>query len=421
MKTLSVITLLCLSLVGFGQNNKDIAPLLKLNKTSNTQKVELKPLIFWEPIVEMDDKIYPSYVWATSVCNYLDTDEYNPLYFGDSEGQIGIRFRNYSNDYSKVKLRIEAPDMMRSTELEVKIFQNDDIVEIFPEIDYRFNVLNNNHQPKPVMLKYSLYVNDELIDTKVKKITLQSIYECPYAFRHRSGVLLNQDFMFAAYVNENHPKINDEILPAITNTGIVDEITGYINYSQGPRNGAIEVLRQVFGVWDVLRNRGIKYSNIAGGSSSNTVYHQHVRTVDQSLRSSHANCIDGTVLMASILYKMGIEPLIVLVPGHAYLGFYANPDGSAGGRDLYFLETTILGTDVDVKTLSDDTVDFGNNIVSSEILTNHRSSFVAFLKALEVGNANYTANMNSFNKTDIRYRIFEVDAYRKGGILPLNH
>ncbi|MFZ8431498.1 hypothetical protein ACO1MU_14375, partial [Staphylococcus aureus] len=65
---------------------------------------------------------------------------------------------------------------------------------------------------------------------------------------------------------------------------------------------------------------------------------QHVRFIDDSVRVRQANCIDGTVLFASILRKIGIDPLIVLVPGHAFLGFYL--DGQR--RQIAFLETTMM-------------------------------------------------------------------------------
>ena len=54
-------------------------------------------------------------------------------------------------------------------------------------------------------------------------------------------------------------------------------------------------------------------------------------------RDRRANCIDSSVLIAAALERIGLQPLIVLVPGHAFVG-YRNGDGSAE-----FLETTLLG------------------------------------------------------------------------------
>ncbi len=380
---------------------------------------QLKDLVSWTPIVEMDNRVYPSYVWATSNWNYLKSTEYNPYYFGDSEGQLGITYKNLTSTASSVKLVVEAPEMMRKTEYSCYVSQNEQVVEIFPEIDYDYFALLKNRQPRPVLLKFSLYVNGELYGQKTQHITLMSIYDCPYGFVHRSGVFLDQNFMFAAYVNENHPKINDVLLPEAMKTGIIDQITGYLTYSQGTEQGVKDVFLQVFSLWEALRERNIKYSSITGDNSTNQVADQHVRSIDQTLVSSQANCIDGTVLMASVLYKMGIEPIIVLVPGHAYLGFYTGPEGHED-RIMFFLETTLISSDINVDMLSDEMLNFGNGIATDEILTNHQDSFVAFLYALQHSTNDYKKNQAKFNGTDISYRSFEVATYRRLGLLPIS-
>jgi len=70
---------------------------------------------------------------------------------------------------------------------------------------------------------------------------------------------------------------------------------------------------------------------------------QRVRLPVTSLHEnqSRANCIDGTVLYASLLELANLEPVIVLVPGHAFVGWRI-----WRGIDQYdFLETTMTGTD----------------------------------------------------------------------------
>src|SRR5260370_29865007 len=53
-----------------------------------------------------------------------------------------------------------------------------------------------------------------------------------------------------------------------------------------------------------------------------------------------ANCLDGTVLFASLLELIGIQPVIVLVPGHAFVGWRICKD-----VDRYeFAETTMIST-----------------------------------------------------------------------------
>jgi CheY-like chemotaxis protein len=51
-----------------------------------------------------------------------------------------------------------------------------------------------------------------------------------------------------------------------------------------------------------------------------------------------ANCIDATVLFASLILRFSMSPIIVLVPGHALLGWQTWP-GSPSGE---YLETTVI-------------------------------------------------------------------------------
>lgn len=83
---------------------------------------------------------------------------------------------------------------------------------------------------------------------------------------------------------------------------------------------------------------------------------QRVNTPEESLRSTSANCVDGSVLFASALEAMGIHSYIVLTPTHSYMAWkddpspaiapgYDNPGGLPllTPDDLTALETTMIG------------------------------------------------------------------------------
>ncbi len=72
---------------------------------------------------------------------------------------------------------------------------------------------------------------------------------------------------------------------------------------------------------------------------TDTVALQRVRLPRESLADGAANCIDGTVLLASLLETMSLHPGIVVVPGHAFLGW----EEWGGLNDWRFVETTMLG------------------------------------------------------------------------------
>ena len=73
--------------------------------------------------------------------------------------------------------------------------------------------------------------------------------------------------------------------------------------------------------------------------SSNVVYTQRVRTLDDALESSQINCVDGSVLLASLMKAININPILVRIPGHMFVGYYTDKSH----KNMNFLETTMIG------------------------------------------------------------------------------
>ena len=129
----------------------------------------------------------------------------------------------------------------------------------------------------------------------------------------------------------------DQVLREALNTRIVNKFVGY-------QFGDAGVDNQVYALWNVLQKRKFRYSSVSNTSlSSNVVFSQRVRTLDDALSSSQINCVDGSVLFASLLRAINITPILVRTPGHMFVGYYTNSKKT----DLNFLETTLIG-DVDM-------------------------------------------------------------------------
>ncbi len=143
-----------------------------------------------------------------------------------------------------------------------------------------------------------------------------------------------------------------------------------------------QVLSQVFTLWYHFQKKGFKYSDITTQSGSDErSAGQVIRFVKDALQTSQANCIDGTVLFASFLYKVGIDVSIVLVPGHAYLAFSLNSDGSK----MFALETTLMGDlNIEHGSAQDDLYNSMNGLETSV-----QKSWSSFLGAVNEGSANY--------------------------------
>ena len=101
------------------------------------------------------------------------------------------------------------------------------------------------------------------------------------------------------------------------------------------------VNQQVASLYRSLREAEIVYVNsvidYGAGSGQST---QRTRLPRESLSSRSANCIDGTVLLASLLEGISLNPAILLTPGHALVGW----ESWTGNGEWKFLETTMIGT-----------------------------------------------------------------------------
>ncbi|MBI5502317.1 MAG: hypothetical protein HY907_18885 [Deltaproteobacteria bacterium] len=98
---------------------------------------------------------------------------------------------------------------------------------------------------------------------------------------------------------------------------------------------------QVEAIWNELQSRGVSYvmdpSLFAGAATI-----QRTRLPSEVLASTNAQCLEGTILFASLMEAIGLRPIIVLVPGHAFVGWHGTAaDGVEAGTPI-FVETTMV-------------------------------------------------------------------------------
>ena len=101
------------------------------------------------------------------------------------------------------------------------------------------------------------------------------------------------------------------------------------------------VTKQVDALYQSLKEAGITYINsvIDFGAGPGQVT-QRTRLPRESLSRRAANCIDGSVLFASLLEGSSLNAALVLVPGHAFVGW----EVWDSSNDWKFLETTMIGS-----------------------------------------------------------------------------
>ncbi len=98
---------------------------------------------------------------------------------------------------------------------------------------------------------------------------------------------------------------------------------------------------QVQAMFDALKARGVSY--VMDPSVTSTAHFvQRTRLPGEVLASTNAQCLEGTLLFATLMEAVGIRPIIVLVPGHAFVGWHTVAADGAKGEPR-FVETTMVG------------------------------------------------------------------------------
>jgi len=244
---------------------------------------------------------------------------------------LTVSLRNLPSSGS-LQLRIDSGLFVRP--LQVGFDAPSGAVTLNPELPWNFDSLRRTTQMGPQAFVATLLVDGQSEAEATLVCTVHSVNEAvSRVFNNASGQWQDTSVCFAAFVNEDHPWINALLQEAMA-SGSVRSFTGY-------QQGTQAALQQAQAVWDALAARGLSYVNVATDSGTSPfVSTQYVRFLDQSVRDQGANCVDASVLFASILRRIGLRPVLLFRPGHCFTGFY---DASDGGRLVAF-ETTMLGS-----------------------------------------------------------------------------
>ena len=92
-------------------------------------------------------------------------------------------------------------------------------------------------------------------------------------------------------------------------------------------------------IYKALQEEGVSYVKSSMTFGDHQDASERVRMPEDSLRDVSANCIDGVVMYASMFENLGMEPIVLLIPGHAYVGVRLSPKSA---KYLY-IETAITG------------------------------------------------------------------------------
>lgn len=349
----------------------------------------------WMPVVEMDKQIFPSFFLATATQSFVESKTAGVI--GDAQGKIGMHIINPAPN-TKVKIGIHVDSVLTYQELETTLAEKGRYYQIYPKLVWNWEALRRYKKPSPANASFTLFINGKMVEKRNVVVRIRSINEAVFAYSYLldENRWASTNWLFAAYVNEDHELI-DQILKEALDSRLVDSFTGY----QETRE---KVFLQAFAVWYVLQKRGFRYSSItntSGTGATQKVFSQYVRLIDDAMKASQANCVDGSVLIASVLKKVDIRVALVLIPGHCFLVF--DLDGKGDWRGI---ETTMMGN-TDLALYADERA-------------KREAAFKGFQAAFEVGSKRFQEALVKINEGSPQYNFVDIDRARKNGVLPIN-
>ena len=356
----------------------------------------------WDVEVGLDNSIYPSLIIATSTLQ-LDEDE-DETQLGDPMGLTGVWIKAPA-DNTPVVVEVSSGKLIQPSRFTGVLKKQGETYYIAPMLKYDYDTLLAVRQPFPEVVTASVSVNGEALGEKSKRVPVRSINDCVLGFDDDDGGWVDTSWLMAAYVNENHPVV-DEILREAIDSGDVDSFAGY-------QKDGKDLLEEMEAIWNAIQNRGFRYSNITQSSGeSATVASQHVRLIGDAVKTAQANCVEGSVLFASIFRKLDMDPFLVLIPGHMFVGVYLDEDH----EDYICLETTMVG-----ESSFEDAVEAGNDEFSEneEYLLSEEDD----TEKTDKGGKWIRVQKVSEEKDDIDpddFAIIDIEASRQMGIMPIS-
>lgn len=167
---------------------------------------------------------------------------------------------------------------------------------------------------------------------KTEPIWLLARNSAPLAVRNpstQSWTDLTQ--YLGAFVTPHRHEVMEFLRQAV-DQHIMKQLTGYKD--QYP------VISQVKAIYNALKKHVIGYiSSVIDFHPDESASTQWVRLPRETLGIQSANCLDGTLLFASLLEAISLNPALVFMAGHVLLGW----ETGKNNNQWQYMETTMIG------------------------------------------------------------------------------
>jgi hypothetical protein len=192
-----------------------------------------------------------------------------------------------------------------------------------------------------------LYSNREIVaataQVKITDLAGNAVYDStvPVRLRAVQDMFWGDHFKYAEFIASwvtPHDARVEQILTQAKELMPGRRLPGYEDW-KNVAGQEEETRLQARAIYIALQRHRLSYVKSSLTFGANPNMSERIRTPRESIQASSANCIDGSVLFASAFENLGMDTVIMLVPGHAYVGVRL-----AEGSDKYlYIDTAVTG------------------------------------------------------------------------------
>ena len=221
---------------------------------------------------------------------------------------ISLRTKDDSETISNIKVLLTAdPDVVQEVSWDLDFLEPGASSSLLAKsVRISTEYLSGLTEQIEVSLKFSVFADDELLDTVHRSIKLMP--------KNQWAGFDGMPELLAAFCMPNSEFI-EELVNSVSQTlsasGLPSQVDGYQSKTREKPHQMLSAL------WNVIKSKRISYVN---PSPSFATKGQRIRFPDDIKKISNAACLDLAMLFAAAIERMGLNPIVLLTKEHAFVG-----------------------------------------------------------------------------------------------------
>jgi len=211
-----------------------------------------------------------------------------------------------------IKIKGE-PDFINSWEQRIEILPRNQRIEIEVQgFKLLANFLSELTEKLSGDIILSIYSKDDILFTENYNVDI-------LAYDQWNGIGTLPE-MLSAFVTPNHPEISKVIQVA---SKILETWTGNPSFDAYQSLNPDRVKKQMGAIFEAIASLGIVYCTPPASFENEG---QRIRMCDTIFSQKLATCVDMAILYASCIEAIGLNPLLIVIKGHAFVGAWLIDD-----------------------------------------------------------------------------------------------